>query len=166
MRKCQTNPMLQWFLWPAQSKSISNTLTMLVCAWSGCFLQGNWCKASCNLEKNCCGHISSRNRRDCNRASQLFALTFQESTNAKKKPSAKICVKKRPAIKKRPAAALTAISSPVPRAPNAAAPVEGILSNPHMNSCTAKSPSILGPFDKKVASSFSRSLASTDPQRA
>ena len=51
MRKCQTNPMLQWFLWPAQSKSISNTLTMLVCAWSGCFLQGNWCKASCNLEK-------------------------------------------------------------------------------------------------------------------
>ena len=44
-------------------------------------------------------------------------LSFQESTGAKKKPSAKI------PVKKRPAAALNAL--PVSRARNAAAPVEG-----------------------------------------
>ena len=44
-------------------------------------------------------------------------LSFQESTGAKKKPSAKI------PVKKRPAAALNAL--PVSKAQNAAAPVEG-----------------------------------------
>ena len=93
----------------------------------------------------CCGHISSRKRRHCNRASQLFAS---------KLPREHWCQEE--TFSQDPCQEEASCSSecPPPRLEMLLHLWKGTLSSPHLFSCTTKSPSILGPFGKEWQPAF------------